>query len=113
MAKVTVTKVLEEDINKKFRGESVNIFKLIYSLKENPYKGKAVGQIGGIVIKELRYEKYRFYFITDGYKIKFLEKNEINDILIKFVRMSDKKTQQKIIDEIKEILRKLGQEGFE
>ena len=113
MAKVIVTKKLDEEINKKFKGESVNIFKLIYSLKENPYKGKVIGQVGGIVIKELRYEAYRFYFITDGYKIKILDKEEIKDIVIKFVRMSDKKAQQKVINEIKEILRKLGQEGFE
>ncbi|MBI3623079.1 hypothetical protein HY212_03300 [Candidatus Pacearchaeota archaeon] len=113
MAKVIVTKRLEEEINKKFKGESLNILKLMYSLRENPYKGKTVGQVGGIIIKELRYEAYRFYFITDGYKIKILDKEEIKDLIIKFVRVSNKKTQQKIIDEIKEVLRKLGQEGFE
>lgn len=112
MAKVIVTKKLEEEINKKFKSKSVDIFKLIYSLKENPHKGKAIGQVGGIVIKELRYESYRLYFITDGYKIKVLNKEEIKDLMIKFVRMSDKKAQQKVINEIKEVLRKFGQEGF-
>ena len=112
MAKVIITKDLEDEINRRFKGESVKIFELIYSLKENPKKGKPIGQVGGIVIKEIKYEKYRFYFITDGFKLKLLSIQELSDLLIKFVRMSDKKTQQKTIDEIKIILKKFGQEGF-
>ena len=81
-------------------------------LEENPKKGKPVGQVSGIVVKELKYENYRFYFITDGFKIKMLQKEELDDLLIKFVRMSDKKSQQKTIDEIKHILRSVGEEGF-
>jgi len=112
MAKVIITKKLEEEINKIFKKESTKIFEFMYELQDNPHKGKPVGQIGGTVIKEIRYERYRFYFITDGYKIKMLQKEELNDLLIKFVRMSDKKDQQKVIDEIKRILRELGEERF-
>lgn len=112
MAKVIVTRRLDEEINKKFKGESIKIFELIYSLKDNPKKGKPVGNVGSIVIKELRFESFRFYFITDGFKIKFLKIEELNDILIKFVAMSNKKDQQKVINEIKHILRTLGSEGF-
>lgn len=112
MAKVILTGKLEEEINKKFKRESIKVFELIYSLQENPKKGKELGKVGGIVIKELRYEGFRFYFITDGYKIKMIEENELNDLIIKFVKMSDKKNQQKTIDEIKSILRKFGEEGF-
>ena len=112
MAQVKITKKLEEEINKIFKDESVVVFSLIYSLKEHPHKGKIVGLVGGILIKELRYESFRFYFITDRYKLKLLEKGELVSILIKFVRMSDKKDQQKIIDEIKHILRVFGEEKF-
>ncbi|MBU2616122.1 MAG: hypothetical protein KKC19_03385 [Nanoarchaeota archaeon] len=113
MAKVIINNNLEKAINKKFKGESVEIFELIYSLEENPKKGKVVGQIGGVVIKELKYGKFRFYFVADGYKIKFLDITDLHDLLIRFVRMSDKKTQQKIIDEVKSILKKFGEEGFD
>ena len=112
MAKVIITKDLEDEINRRFKGESVKIFELIYSLKENPKKGKPIGQVGGIVIKEIKYEKYRFYFITDGFKLKLLSIQELSDLLVKFVRMSDKKSQQKTIEEIKKILKKFGKEGF-
>lgn len=112
MSKVIITKKLEEKINKTFKSESIKIFESMRNLEENPQKGKTVGQVGGMVIKELRYGKYRFYFITDGFKLKMLQKEELTDLLIKFVRMSDKKTQQKVIEEIKEVLRNLGEEGF-
>ena len=112
MAKVEILEDLYEKIEKKFGGNADKVFALIKSLEENPKKGKELGNVAGIVIKEIRYESYRFYFITDGFKLKMLQKEELNDLLIKFVRMSDKKTQQKTIDEIKDILRMLGEEGF-
>ena len=64
--------------------------------------------MGSIVIKELKYGKYRFYFITDGYELKILSIEKLKELMIKFVKMSDKKTQQKTIYEIKHILRTLS-----
>ncbi len=112
MVKIIITERLEDEINKKFKKESIKIFELMYSLKVNPSKGKIVGVVSKIIIKEIRYESFRFYFVTDGYKLKMIEKGELQDILIKFVRMSDKNSQQKVINEIKDVLRKLGEGGF-
>ena len=56
MAKVIITTSLEDEINKRFKAESITIFKLMNSLNDEPKKGKEVGQVGGIVIKELRYK---------------------------------------------------------
>ncbi|MEX2017060.1 MAG: hypothetical protein WD876_01155 [Candidatus Pacearchaeota archaeon] len=113
MAKVKIIDSLAKEIQKKFKGKSLEIVKLLRALEKNPYKGEAVGQVAGIVIKELRYEGFRFYFITDGYQIRVLSIEGLTNLLIKFVRMSDKKSQQKTINEIKDILRKFGSEGFE
>ena len=113
MVKVIITKNLEKEINKKFKKRSIKVIDLLETLEENPKKGKPLGNVGKIVIKELRYDKgFRFYFITDGYKLKLLKSEELSDLLIKFVRMSDKKSQQKTIDEIKVVLRSLGNVGF-
>ena len=112
MAKVVITEFLEKEINKKFKKESVKIFELLYSLEENPKKGKFIAQVGDIVLKEIKYKSFRFYFITDGYKLKILKSNELEDLLIKFIRVSDKNTQQKVINEIIFILTSLGSEGF-
>lgn len=86
MAKVIITNDLVEEINKKFKGKSIEVFELIYTLRENSKKGKPIGNVGNILIKELKYESFRFYFITDGYKIKMLEEKELNNLLIKFER---------------------------
>ncbi|TKJ17922.1 hypothetical protein CEE44_05390 [Candidatus Woesearchaeota archaeon B3_Woes] len=107
-----ITDGLKNDLLKKFKEESKKIFKLMYSLKENPKKGKIVGEVRGIVIEELKYKKFRFYFITNGFEVKFLEITDLQNLVIKFVKMSDKKTQQKTINEIKDILRKFREEGF-
>lgn len=112
MARVMIAEALKDEIIKKFKEESKIIFKQMYSLAENPHKGKPLGHIGGIVIKELKYKNFRFYFITDGQKLKIMDKSKLTDLLIRFVRMSDKKYQQQTINEIKKILLNFGFEGF-
>ena|SRR4030042_2852672 len=112
MAKVEIVTPLFDEIRKKFKVESHKIIDLMESLEENPNKGKPLGNVGGIVIKEIRYKSFRFYFITDGYKLKFFNEESLTDLLIRFVRMSDKKHQQQTINEIKKILLNFGFEGF-
>ncbi|MEK6875067.1 MAG: hypothetical protein AABX30_00080 [Nanoarchaeota archaeon] len=112
MAKVSIAEGLKNEILKKFKGESKIIFRQMYSLAENPHKGKLLGHVAGIVIKEIKYRSFRFYFITDSYKIKIMDKSSLADLLIKFVRMSDKKHQQETINEIKKILINIGPEEF-
>lgn len=112
MAKVEIAETLKEEVLSKFKGESNKIFNLMYSLRDNPKKGKIVGHISNIVIKELKYKSFRFYFIANNYQIRILSIDNLKNLLIKFVRMSDKKTQQKTINEIKIILKKIGEGGF-
>ncbi len=112
MAKVEIIRSLFEEIKKKFKGGSHEIIDLMESLEKSPQKGKLLGAVGGIVIKELRYKSFRFFFVTDGYKLKFFDEQNLADMLIKFVRMSDKKHQQQTINEIKKILINIGSKGF-
>lgn len=113
MAKVMIAETLKDEILRKFKEESKIIFRQMQSLGDNPHKGKPLGHVGGIVIKELRYKNFRFYFITDGYKLKIMNQEKLIDLLIRFVRMSDKKHQQQIIEEIRRILLNFGPEGFD
>lgn len=112
MVKVEITENLYEEIEKKFKKEAGKIIDLLMSLKNSPSKGKTLGVAAGITIKELKYKSFRFYFITDGFKLKCLTEDALVDILIRFVRMSNKKAQQKTINEIKKILQTLGPSGF-
>ena len=112
MAQVEVIESLYKEIRRKFKRENVKVLQYIKGLENNPKRGKLLGTIGGIVIKELKYKGFRFYFITDGYKLKCINKEKLTDLLLRFVRMSDKKHQQETIEEIKKILRTMGPEGF-
>lgn len=112
MAKIEILESLYMNIEKKFKREAHKVLDLIYTLEENPKKGKELIQIGGILIKELKYKSFRFYFLVDGFKFKFFSEEELIDILLRFVRMSNKKYQQETIDEIRNILIKIGPKGF-
>ena len=112
MAKVEITESLFMQIEKKFKQKSLEVLEHLKSLESSPHKGKALGTVGGIVIKELKYEGFRFYFITDGFKLKFAKQEELVDLLLRFVRMSDKNQQQQTINEIKYVLRTIGSEAF-
>jgi len=112
MAKVEIIVSLLEEIQKKFKGESHKIIDLLEKLENNPKKGRLLGNIGGVAIKELKYKTFRFYFITDGHRLKVIDESKLTDLLIRFVRMSDKKQQQETINEIRRILIDLGSKGF-
>jgi len=113
MAKVEIVRSLFEEIQKRFKGEAHKVIDLMESLENNPLKGKSLGSVGGMVIKEIRYKSFRFYFIADGYKLKFFDEQSLADMLLRFVRMSDKKDQQQTINEIRKILLNFGPKGFD
>ncbi len=113
MAKVEITESLYNEIERKFTEESHNIIDLLSTLEDSPKKGKLLGTVGGIVIKEIKYKTFRFYFITDGFRLKCTSEEDLVDLLLRFVRMSDKKTQNKVIQEIKDVLIKMGPSGFD
>jgi hypothetical protein len=108
MAKVIISKDLKNEIFKKFKDESIFVFNLMKTLEINPQKGKNISHISEVIIKELKYKKFRFYCITNGRILKFGTEEELTTLIIKFVKMSEKKDQQKIIEQIKEVLRKFG-----
>lgn len=112
MAFVEISEKLKFEVIRKFKGESEKVFKSLKSLENNPKKGKLLASVGGVLIKELKYRSFRFYFIADGSKLRFLDEDLLRSLVIRFVRMSDKKSQQKVIEEIKSVLRSLGEEGF-
>jgi len=112
MAKVEIIESLFEKIRRKFKGESHKIIDLLETLEDNPRKGKIVGNFAGVVIKEIKYKSFRFYFIVDDFKLRCLDEEHLVDLLIRFVRMSDKKSQQKVIEEIKNVLKVICAGGF-
>jgi len=113
MIRIIILNRLRNEIYKIFKKDSMKIYSLIEELQTTPQKGKILGHVGNMSIRELRYKNFRFYFIVDGHKAYLLHKDQIHELLIRFVRMSTKNNQQKTIDEIKDILEKIGEEGFD
>ncbi len=113
MAKVIITESFFRELHKRFPvPEAEKVLDLLFTLESQPRKGKALGSVAGIVIKEIKYGKFRFYFITDGHQLKFGTEEELSSLIIRFVRMSDKKDQQKVIAEIERILKSMGFTGL-
>ena len=57
MAKVIITNTLKNEIQKRFKQESIKIFELMKTLEKNPHKGKTIGNVANIIIKEIKYKK--------------------------------------------------------
>ena len=113
MAEVEIVRSLVLEIKKRFdRGEANRVIDLIESTKDHPHKGKPLGPVGGLLIKEVRYRDFRFYFLVDAEKLKFFDEAALADLLLRLVRMSDKKTQARVIEEIRQVLLRIGPAGF-
>lgn len=113
MVRIELTNSFVKQLRKTLsKQEAHKVLDLIETLKENPRKGKTLGNVGVVVIKELKYKKFRFYFLLDGWSLKCVDEKHLKDLLLRFVRMSDKKRQQQTFEEIKYILVNIGPEGF-
>ncbi len=92
---ISISPVLKREIQKKFKKKSVKVVQFLMSLKDNHHKGDLLTQVGGVAIKEIKYDGFRFYYVVDNYRLKLFDSGELNELLLRFVRMSNKKTQQK------------------
>ena len=106
--KLLIIKSLRDEIYKKFKKDSLKIYNLINSVKENPDKGKYLGKISNIILKELKYKNFIFYFIIEEDKIILYRREDIKELLVKFIEMSNKNKQQETINKIKLILKNLN-----
>jgi hypothetical protein len=114
MPRIEIAESLAKEIVKRFsKSQAMEIADLLESLERSPNKGKMIGHVGGIAIKELKYNGFRFYCIFDGFTLQTMSEENLVDLLFRFVRMSNKKDQQIVINEIKEILKKIGPSGLQ
>jgi len=112
MAKVLVDSKLVIKIDKKFRNKSLEVISWLRELEKNPKKGDLLRRVDNTAIKEIKFRGFRFYFIVNNYRIKVLKIEELTEELIKFVEMSNKQDQNRVIDKIERRLRAVGFEGY-
>jgi hypothetical protein len=76
--------------------------------KTTPSDGDFIALISNIVIREKRLNTFRFYFIVKDDKKHVITKEELKELIIKFVAVSKKNNQQEVINKLKEDLKKVG-----
>lgn len=77
-------------------------------LKTKPTDGKFVSVVANIMIRERKEGSFRFYFIQRNTDVRFLTAEELSAHILKFIELSKKNNQQKVIDRLKEDLDKAG-----
>jgi len=115
MVQIYISQSLLKEINKRLsKGEADVCLKLLYSLKENPYKGDIITVVGNILLKEMRFKNFRFYYIHSAKLLKIGLIEDLQSEIIKCIAMSDKsKEQQEVINKIKDNLKKYGFDWFD
>lgn len=96
-------KLLQKHVNKK--QASTLVKKLAQT---SPSDGDYVALVGNIVIREKRDKTFRFYFIVQNNVKHVITKEELSEMLVKFVALSKKNDQQNVIDKLKSDLQKFG-----
>lgn len=108
MVIVRVDEALVKKLERKFKPKELKELKnLFFSLQDNPFQGDLICTFGNIVLKEKRYKSFRFYFIHSRTLLIIKDMAELKDEIIRFIEMSKKNDQQKVIDKLKGILKKL------
>lgn len=100
----SLIKKLEKRFNKKELKEIKNLF---LSLQDNPFQGDLLYTFGNIILKEKKYKTFRFYFIHSRKILIIKDIKELQEELIRFIEMSKKNNQQKIINKLKTMMKKI------
>ena len=100
----SLIKKLEKRFNKKDLRE---IKKLFLSLQDNPFQGNHLYTFGNFVLKEKKFKTFRFYFLHSKRIIIIKDIDKLKDEIIRFIEMSKKNDQQKVIDKLKKMMNKL------
>lgn len=109
MVSVRIDTALVKKLEKKFNKKELKELKRIFlSLEENPFQGDILFSFGNIVLKEKKYNSFRFYFIHSRKLLIIKDIDALKDEIIRFIEMSKKNDQQKIIDKLKIMLKKIS-----
>ncbi len=107
MVIVAITQDLNKELKKRLdKSTYYKVKDLFMSVKKDPYKGDVLHVLGNVILKELKYKTFRFYFLTSNNLVKFIATTNLENELIKFIRMSKKNDQQHVITDILDKLKK-------
>ncbi len=108
MVKVRIDDGLIKKLERKFgRADLKSIHKMFLSLEDNPLQGDMLKAFGAIVLKEIRYKSFRFYFLHSKDLLIIKDPARLRDEIIRFIDMSKKNDQQRVIYGLKDMLKRI------
>lgn len=108
MVKVVIDVRLQKKLEKKFNKAELNDLKQLFlSLQDNPFQGDFLHTFGSFVLKEKKYKSFRFYFLHSKKLLVIKDIADLKDEVIRFIEMSKKNNQQRVIDKLKNFLKAL------
>jgi len=108
MVIVRIDKSLVKKLEKRFNKKELKELKKVFlSLEENPYQGDLLYTFGNFVLKEKKYKTFRFYFLHSRKILIIKDIEKLKDEIIRFIEMSKKNDQQRVIDKLKAMMNKL------
>ena len=99
---VIFTKAFQKEYKKKV-GKNDYYFKKLINLV--PTDGKHLALIKDVELKEKILKTFRFYFVQKRNKIKVMTEQELKKHIIKFIKISKKNDQSKVIEKLKKDLK--------
>ena len=109
MVVVKIDESLVKKLEKRFNAKELKEIKSLFlTLQENPYQGDVLYAFGNFVLKEKKYKTFRFYFLHSRKILIIKDVEKLKDEIIRFIEMSKKNDQQKVIDRLKGMLGRLG-----
>ena len=100
------TQFLKELQKHKAIGEAKKL--LMQLAQTSPSDGDFIAIVANIVIREKKEKSFRYYFIVQDTKKHIVTKEELSELLIKFVSLSKKNNQQDVINKLKKQLLDYG-----
>ena len=109
MIKVIIENSLVKKLEKKFNKKELKELKeLFLSLQTNPFQGDFLYSFGNFVLKEKKYKSFRFYFLHSKKLLIIKDANQLQEEIIRFIEMSKKNNQQRIINKLKKMMKKIS-----
>jgi len=108
MVIVRIDKSLVKKLEKRFNKKELRELKKVFlSLEENPDQGDLLYAFGNFVLKEKKYKTFRFYFLHSRKILIIKDFEKLKHEIIRFIEMSKKNDQQRVIDKLKTMMNKL------
>lgn len=108
MVRVVIENSLVKKLEKRFSKKELRELKQLFlGLEQNPFQGDVLFVFGSFVLKEKKFKSFRFYFLHSKKLLIIKDLDVLKDELVRFIDMSKKNDQQRVIDKLVQMMKKI------